>query len=243
MDTDTSDALISNKSYRMAKNLRYITDVDENTGELRLIEGAKFIDALSEDIEMERGVGGLKILAFNSIRNVGAIICENDARHWAVCRMEYVDNALRFFRVFGWCTTPLGDPEAGLTTKISTVLKWEDPTRLQLYIADGDNPLMKINLYDTANSSDIKYVSTAKQQTTLHGIEINNVLNGGSLVAGLVQYAYRLYNKNNVSTRVSVVSKLASIQNTNITAGAIGLESQEVSQIGLQIKVSVDNDV
>ena len=243
MDTDTSDALISNKSYRMAKNLRYITDVDENTGELRLIEGAKFIDALSEDIEMERGVGGLKILAFNSIRNVGAIICENDARHWVVCRMEYVDNALRFFKVFGWCTTPLGDPEAGLTTKISTVLKWEDPTRLQLYIADGDNPLMKINLYDTANSSDIKYVSTAKQQTTLHGIEINNVLNGGSLVAGLVQYTYRLYNKNNVSTRVSVVSKLASIQNTNITAGAIGLESQEVSQIGLQIKVSVDNDV
>ena len=40
MDTDTSDSLISNDSYRIAENLRYITDIDETTGELRLIEGA-----------------------------------------------------------------------------------------------------------------------------------------------------------------------------------------------------------
>ena len=66
MDTDTSDMLISNESYRLAENLRFITDVDETSGELRLIEGAKqiYIDYGEDQSD------NFLILAFNSIRSV-----------------------------------------------------------------------------------------------------------------------------------------------------------------------------
>ena len=39
MNTDTSDAYISNDQYRMAENLRFVTNTGENSGEIRSIEG------------------------------------------------------------------------------------------------------------------------------------------------------------------------------------------------------------
>jgi len=41
MVADISDAQLSNDQYRLAKNLRYITNQEENTGELHIIEGAR----------------------------------------------------------------------------------------------------------------------------------------------------------------------------------------------------------
>ena len=120
MDTDTSDMLISDKSYRLAKNLRYITDVDETTGELRLIEGATSINVGGDGISEN-----LQIVAFNSIRNVGALICKDINNNWAVYRIDNNNEDLQSHLIFGWCTTPLGDK-----TKISTVLKWEADDRL-----------------------------------------------------------------------------------------------------------------
>lgn len=40
MQTDISDSLIDNDAYSMANNLRYITDQDNNSGELHMIKGA-----------------------------------------------------------------------------------------------------------------------------------------------------------------------------------------------------------
>ena len=45
MVADISDALLGNDQYRMAKNLRYITDDEENTGELHIIEGARYAES------------------------------------------------------------------------------------------------------------------------------------------------------------------------------------------------------
>lgn len=134
MDTDTSDMLISDKSYRLAKNLRYITDVDETTGELRLIEGATSIDLISYNTDEtidgkgqeDFDKGSLRILAFNSVRNIGAIIFRDSSNNsWAVYRIEHKNGELKVYKIFGWCATPIGTE-----TKISTVLKWEADEKL-----------------------------------------------------------------------------------------------------------------
>jgi hypothetical protein len=39
MNTDVSDALMDSSQYRYAENVRLTTDTEENTGELRLVEG------------------------------------------------------------------------------------------------------------------------------------------------------------------------------------------------------------
>lgn len=247
MDTDTSDMLISDKSYRLAKNLRYITDVDETTGELRLIEGATSIDLISyntdETIDGEGqedfDKGSLRILAFNSVRNIGAIIFRDSSDNsWAVYRIEHKNGELKVYKIFGWCTTPIGTE-----TKISTVLKWEADEKLQLYIADGEHPLMKINMYDDTHSLDIKYISSQIQHVDLNKIAIDSVLNGGSLQSGLIQYCYRLYNKNNISTQLAPLSEVKAIVNNSSSTRAGGLQNQEVSSMGLRIKVGISNNI
>jgi len=90
MDTDTSDMLIDSEAYRLAKNLRYITDVDETTGELRLIEGADFISTVSDTIsESQESTTGWKILAYSNVGNIGALIAEKTDKSWAIFRIEY----------------------------------------------------------------------------------------------------------------------------------------------------------
>lgn len=237
MDTDTSDMLIDNESYRLAKNLRYITDIDETTGELRLIEGAKQLNVSYNGIDNLRG---LKIVAFNSIRNIGALICINNAKHWAVFRIESGDGApndLSVTKVFGLCEEQLGQD-----TKISTTLKWEDDSRLQLYIADGKHPLMKINLFDETGSTEINYVLSHTSQN-LNQPVIDSILSGGQLKAGLVQYAYQLYNDNNVSTNVSPLSHIKEIVAQYREIGSIGLQFDQTSSMGLKLKISVDSGV
>ena len=230
MDTDTSDALISNESYRLAKNLRYITDTDENTGELRLIEGVSKIDLQNDDETINDSV----IRAFCSIRDIGVLICEKQNKEWAVFRIETNQTGYIAYKIFGWCEDYLSQ-----NTKISAILKYEDSDQLQLYIADGDHPLMKINVYDTSGSSDIRYVSNGLSFSDLNKVQIDSILTGGQLEAGLVQYSYRLYNNNNVATQIAPLSNVKAITNTYSEIGPLGLTEQEQSSIGLRIKIEI----
>lgn len=234
MDTDTSDALIDNDTYRLAENLRYITDIDETTGELRLIEGAITINQQAKTDKSDSFKSEPIIRAFNSVRNIGAVVCEKEDKSWAVFRIEYNDNEYIPTLVFGWC-----EDELDQNTKISTTIKYEDKDKVQLYIADGKHALMKINLYDEARQSDIRYISNGLSFSDLNKVQIDSVLSGGQLEAGLVQYSYRLYNNNNVATQIAPLSDIKAITGSYSEIGPIGLEEQEKSSMGLRIKVEV----
>jgi len=49
MNTDTSDAFLDKSQYRLANNLRYVTNTEENSGELHMIEGAHKEGILQRD--------------------------------------------------------------------------------------------------------------------------------------------------------------------------------------------------
>ena len=84
MDTDSSDMLIGSDSYRMAENLRYLTDADETTGELRLIEGATR-------------------LQYSNFYNNIKIFLKQHKRHWISNPMPF--DQLRSDFVTSLCTT------------------------------------------------------------------------------------------------------------------------------------------
>lgn len=241
MDTDSSDILIGSDSYRMAENLRYLTDTDETTGELRLIEGATKLQ-YSNFYKDQNGKDVLELLtdvdivAQNSIRDIGAIVYKRKNGDWAVYRIEYTDRGmLEGHRVFGWCKDQLN-----WNSKLSTVLKWEDEDQLQLYIADGEHALIKINLFSSTIHKDINYVSS-RPKVYLTRPTISEIITG-SLKAGLVQYAYYLYNDNNVCTALSPLSNAKNIIGPYKKYGGMGLHKDETSLMGLKIHIDVPEE-
>lgn len=64
MDTDTSDMFIDKNRYRMAKNLRFVTDTQSSGGELHAVQGFKPV------------LKGLlpNVIATTVVRNLGVIV-------------------------------------------------------------------------------------------------------------------------------------------------------------------------
>ena len=140
MDTDTSDMLMKDSQYRLANNLRYITNSDENTGELHMIDGAKFLKKLEPD--------NIQILATATIRNYGVIIWKNlvpkyTKYNWGI---DYIkDTNTTPVRVFEYGGNKQEDV---IGDRPSIVCRWEDNDNIKVYIADGIHELMMVSLND-----------------------------------------------------------------------------------------------
>lgn len=296
MNTDTADMYIPSDQYRYAENLRYVTDVDNNTGELSTICGSKkiyltelptvFIYVYKEDIystdqhfitikfvgerdydiklnciimwkngsmstshytvpsdqdilrtdlstswhlvesynvtldedtskkdiriiygqqSMSQSVEFSSIFKTDTIRNYGILIGTVKGEDgWSIYRYDYTNDRVK--RIFGPCTDQIGND-------VSTVCRWESDNNIKLYIADGINELISLNIDDKHT---IYLYNTIKDLTGYSNVPLPEVLVENSLVYGnlkgpVVQYAYVLYKTGNRQTDVSPLSKPYSI--------------------------------
>ena len=198
MNTDTSDSLIDDQQYRYAENVRIITNKDNNSGEIRLIEGNKVI-TFDQQIEGE-------ILAFDSIRHIGTLITKKD-NEWSIYLIDFKENKLHL--LFGPCIEPIWE-EDQTGKNISTVLRWESEDNIHLYIADGIH-----NILDVQFKEDFTNLSLGSNFNNIFGyqqaildkpsVEIINV--HGQIEGPVVQYAYRFYRENGSSTQISPLSE------------------------------------
>lgn len=247
MDTDTSDMLLSNEAYRMARNLRFTSDDCENLGELTAIPGANFKFVLDEDY---------RVYATTVVRGCAiVIIVKNDNTRWAVLCLGEDDLSSLDGGYMPWsfissntntmckfiCTKPIGN---AFKNKLSLTTRFEDKSHIKLYIADAEHPLMCLNINlgagDSTVYTDFKRISSA-QSILLSQPSISAVVSG-HLKAGIVQYAYVLYNSNGVQTHLSPLSKAVAINKTISGDYNDGYENQKQSQMGLQVSFAVDND-
>lgn len=191
MNTDTSDMMLKDTQYRFAKNLRLVTDSSSNSGELRLIEGRDAIPGISFN----------KVIATTSVRDI-AIVIEDlglnqqyEYQGWNIYKIIDTDCT----KIFGPCTTPLG-------TSVSLVTRYEDDDNIKLYIADGKNPLMYINvaLNPSTPPTDISYISSFSERVMGYFGSFTKI--AGNLKPGIVQYAYILYNKYGNCSQLSPLS-------------------------------------
>ena len=81
MNTDVSDALMDSSQYRYAENVRLATNKDENTGELRLIEGNSIYKNFSN-------YG--KIIAMTSIRDLLVVVTKLDNDNGKIKKGNYI---------------------------------------------------------------------------------------------------------------------------------------------------------
>ena len=229
MNTDVADNMMPSDQYRLAKNLRVITS-DGSNGELRLIEGGKDITQFGDTI-----------LATTQIRDYGLLITENSSHEWSIWRYDpnAVTVADRYIKLFGSCADQLG-------SSISLVTRYEDNDNIKLYIADGLNPLMMINVVNpplrNGNVSDDIIDISSYSQHAFGGFD-NITTIDGNLKSSAVQYAYVLYNKYGKSSNLSPLSPLK-IVTCNISKGSgtqTGVEQNVSGTVGFQFDILETN--
>lgn len=252
MNTDLSDMLIKSDQYRLAKNVRYVTNDEENGGELRMIDGCVFGGSLLYGFsiqDVEQKVEGytndqllqysLKVLYTGSIREYAIAIiksipvkncrflindpleniieCNEQAssKWWLLVSknpFDGVDNdtykEMDAFKVaFGPCGETIGD-------KPSVVCRYENYNNVHVYIADGINPVLSINIghvYDNNFVPSTDYNSiTSNPTVTFERIWFKGFVDG-SLPAGVIEYSYQYYNKYGNESKISAPTKLIPI--------------------------------
>ena len=209
MNTDTSDALLSNDQYRFAKNLRLTTNGDSNSGELHMIEG-NIESGCINNIE-----GEYTIIAATSIRNYGIIITKESYQEQGE-EVEYKWSIYRFTeepgsaeRLFGPCETEIWD---GVDDKVSLLTRYESENNIKLYIADGIHEIMSINIAQVPENPDVDiHALIGYTNTTLPPLQVDISDSSGQLIPAKVQYAYRLYSKKGPATKLSALSKPLSL--------------------------------
>lgn len=170
MNTDTSDMLLGSDQYRYAENVRIVTDTDSNSGELRLIEGTgkpKWLDGT--------------ILASNYIRDVAVFIILKNNK-WSVVRLDGDESTV----VFGPCSESIWTND---NKSITTVMRYESPNNIKLYIADstGKHSIMVLNVAEGYEIGSVPFEKAfAYQRTLLPPAEISISAGSGSIMSGRV---------------------------------------------------------
>ena len=127
MDTDTSDMLLSNQKYRYAENVRITTNVDNNSGEIRLVEGNKKVDIKCSGLSITGDV-----LALDCIRDL-VVLINKVGNSWNIYKIN-VDTGNAEL-IFGPCDKPIW-PENwnGKDKTINTILRWESDNNIKMYM-------------------------------------------------------------------------------------------------------------
>lgn len=212
MNTDTSDFMMKPEQYRYAENLRVSTNSEYNTGELRLVDGTYDITP--------SGQPWSKIVAMTSVRDLlivigtstkGRLKINTDSEdkqdvvfNIFVCNLgdntAYGDKGVFYQKLSSWLPYE--------TESMSIVSKWENDKSAKLFIADGKNPIMTVNI---ANK-DMTVVETISDITLqdndfLMPLTIS-VQEGGNLRPCKVQYTYVLYKENTAPTSLAMFTEL-----------------------------------
>lgn len=262
MNTDLSDMLLKSSQYRLAKNVRYVTNDEENGGELRMVDGCVFGGDVSDGFIIDdKYKNQLKVLYTGAIRNYAiAIVKVEDIQgepfniadphgtvkevkgisYWWVLvsknPFENVDNDSykqmdKFKVAFGPCGATLGN-------KLSVVCRYENYNNVHVYIADGINPVLSINIGHAFDdgfvpSSDYNAI-TSNPQVTFKRIQFVDLVDG-ALPAGMVEYSYQYFNKYGNESKISVPTKLIPIVKGSGNY-AEGYRSGETSNRGVELR-------
>lgn len=251
MDTDTSYQMLQDSKYAFAENIRITSLNNPNTTELTNVQGeARPIDGVAEcfdgDIEVQ------KILATASIRQYGIVIYtayNTDVLEytWRVGRFvntptldgrkqnQQVQKISEFKQIFD-------SKKKAEVDRFSIVTRYEDQDIIKVYIADSVDPLVVLNIHPSQD----EYNATVPFEEVIIYPEVSYTppefveFTEGQLKASLVQYSYRLYNKNGVSTDISPQTRLIPIvEAPNSAKGKDinGYQQEEISTNGVKIKI------
>lgn len=271
MNTDLSYSNMQEGQYLYAENLRNYSLNEQNKnvaqnsyGEMRVIEGYKnaFKDSFKYQYEGEEHDFKIaKILAADTIRDIGIVIAKDENDNWGVIRIESTEDKdnieegkckLIFLSGFGDKKYQTQEKNKLNGKKVSIVLTWETDDNIKLYIADGKHFITSMNVAQANDDYNRKRFFSPEILESYKPIEIRNIifcgLCEGTLQGGAVQYAYKLYSKRGFTSRLSAPTKLIPLGFNNAgdstgddVKGALN-EENVYQGVKLQIPVHDFND-
>lgn len=256
MNTDASYANIQEGQYLYAENLRNYTlnknNDNNNTNQyssIQAIEGcdwSSFNDNITDFDGLPFQIDS--ILAADTIRDIGIIIVKGvikGSKQWGVVRVQLSDEKtlenpkIIYLSGEGVKNQLVGD-------KVSIVLKYETEKNIKLYIADGVHFMLILNVakdkdndeYNKEISGDISKIENI-QNVFLNPIKFLG-LTTGNLTAGVVQYAYRLYDQNGSASPMSCITNtIQLVQNEENSASKITKGGSKGKYIGCGVKLQI----
>lgn len=255
LNTDASYSVIQEGQYTDANNIRIMplsqgeADKTNSYGEVRPIEGVFVVDQIDDD-------SFIKVLATGYIRNVGVIIYQcsklvHTSPHNVQMRFGWKVYVYNMSSGEGHINFDSGllsdspDPD-----KFSITLRYEDEDNIKLYIADGIHSIMVLNIAEDNINLNISQIQSYPAIKFTKPVFCGFI--EGKLKPALVQYSYRLYNKNGVSTDVSPTTRLIPIIGAsniskrddllafNAGKDIYGLSENETSNVGIKLKFKID---
>lgn len=191
--------------------------------------------------QKEEGESYTKILATASIGNTGAIILAN-VNTWDVYRADYDNGKIELTLVFS-------SGEKTEKDRFSVVMNRETEDLLKLYIADGIKPVMCILLNDEAYYENIQKVISDSKYNITDCLSSNRIFPynkpklyeiSGQLKTQQVQYAYRYYYKNGITSRMSPLTNKINVIGSNRNR-EVGNAEDTVTDIGFRVTIPFDN--
>lgn len=133
---------------------------------------------------------------------------------------------------------------------VSAVLQYETDKVVNLYIADGQNKIIIINVKDTNYIK--KLYSNTDGEIDIDLISQNRyfpkraitykAIVGGQLKTSQVQYTYRFYKKYGVTSKLAPLSRKYQVINPSHDT-EVGCAEDTVTSIGLQLGIAVDEKI
>lgn len=229
MDTDTSDMFIDKNRYRMAKNLRFVTDTQSSGGELHAVQGFKPV--LKELLT--------NVIAATVVRDLGVIIQKtpnNNESKW--CIKTFDNNKPIQLKTVFLCKEEIG------SDKPSILGLYETDKICKLYIADGVHPLMIIDLFPKKEVVPVNIDEVTIYSSVVLNKPIINGFTSGSLKSGCVSYAYRLYGLYGPGTEMSIPTRQLQIPEKPVSGNSLkGAKSDYATGCGVSITCNLDDPI
>lgn len=221
MNTDTSVDMLDTQQYSYAQNIRTMqrtllqAKLDPNST-IGIVSPVNRGFSFSPDGIFTSGIS--RILASDSIDKIGVIIAkgiedESGKGLWYVYKIETTNNegSPILFKLIFSAKDAITDRK-----RFSVVMHKEQSDVLKVYIADGEHPIMQINLLNEdyyKNIQSIHYLISNHIYPTNKTYLYQQI--SGQLPASQIQYTYRLYKKNGIFSKLSPLTNKIQVFSNN----------------------------
>lgn len=258
MDLDTNLLSVSKDSYIYGENVRIVVDNSSNNGVLHAVEGLKSLNNSSiqykyyqYDENNDRVLelystfdsDRFDIIGIAVIRNYICLITidrfENEIN--CIFRLKLDNDIIDLTMIASGEFNIVGDRN----NQLSITTKWEDFDNIKVYWADGVNPLRSINIAELEDLNNYNKEPSFFNSTLSIAINKPEFVSfiSGNLKAGMVQYAYQMFNKNGSETVISPLSDLIHLTKSNaFDVNYQGSTKDDNTTKSCKIKFEVTND-
>lgn len=218
MNTDTGYSLLDGTSYLYAENLELSSSKDGDIGSLVNVSGNSPLPSPLNPQDLEHS----NIVGYTEMRD-SIIIFEANRGHNNIWKYKpgtgitriIGDEDLQSGESLGFYQGMIADPNY----RVTAVASYESETSQKIYWSDGVNPLRYLNIAQEVLPSRLQDLNIIPIGTYKSPKNVE-IVPGGAIKVGKVQYSYRLVNKYGSVSSYSSASPLLSITGKEPTSSS-----------------------